>query len=317
LKQASRQWFSKFSEAIHSAGYMQSKVDYSFFTRKVGNSFTALLIYVDDILITGNDLTAIGTLKSFLNKSLRIKDLDNLKYFLGIEIARSKKGIFISQRKYLLDILKDMGLLGARPAGFPMEQNLKLLPDKGELLHDPCRYRRLIGRLIYLTITRPDITFAVNKLSGFMQQPRKPHYEAALRILRYLKSTPGQGILFSSQSPLHLKAFCDADWACCPVTRRSTTGYCIFLGNSLISWKSKKQKTVSLSSAEAEYRSMAAVCCELTWLQSLFHDLHIKDMSPALLHCDNQAALHIAANPVFHERTRHIEIDCHFIRDKI
>lgn len=317
LKQASRQWFSKFSEAIRSAGYTQSKADYSLFTRKVGASFTALLIYVDDILITGNDLTAIDALKSFLNKRFRIKDLGDLKFFLGIEIARSKKGIFISQRKYLLDILKDVGLLGARPAGFPMEQNLKLLPDKRDLLHDPCRYRRLIGRLIYLTITRPDITFVVNTLSGFMQQPRKPHYDAALRILRYLKSTPGQGILFSSQSLLQLKAFCDADWAGCPVTRRSTTGYCVFLGNSLISWKSKKQKTVSLSSAEAEYRSMAAVCCELTWLQSLFRDLCINDVSPALLHCDNQATLHIAVNPVFHERTRHIEIDCHFIRDKI
>lgn len=136
-------------------------------------------------------MTAIGSLKSFLNKRFRIKDLGALKYFLGIEIARSRKGIFISQRKYLLDILKDVGFLGARSASFPMEQNLKLLPDEGDLLHDPSIYRRLIGRLIYLTITRPDITFAVNTLSRFMQHPHKPHYDAALRVLRYLKNTPG------------------------------------------------------------------------------------------------------------------------------
>ncbi|XP_070672461.1 uncharacterized protein [Malus domestica] len=146
------------------------------------------------------------------------------------------------------------------------------------------------GGLYYLT--KPNM----NTLSRFMQHPRKPHYDAALRVLRYLKDTPGQG---------------------CSVIRRSTTGYCVFLGDSLISWKSKKQKTVSLSTTEAEYRLMAATCCELTWLQSLLCDLRIKDMGAAVLHCDNQAAFHIAANPVFHERTRHIEIDCHFVRDKI
>ncbi|KAM1078563.1 hypothetical protein ACFX15_025113 [Malus domestica] len=281
LKQASRQWFFKFSQAIRSAGYVQSKADYSLFTKRRGKSFTVLLIYVDDILITGNDLKAIDDLKSFFNTKFRIKDL------------------------------------GSRPASFPMEQNLKLLPDDGHALDDPVKYRRLIGRLIYLTITRPDITYSVHLLSRFMQSPQKSHYEAALRILKYLKGTPGQGMMFPSQNSLKLKAYCDSDWAGCPTTRRSTTGYCVFLGNSLISWKSKRQKTVSLSSAEAEYRSMAAACCELAWLQSLFRDLQVQDQGPATLLCDNQAALHIAANPVFHERTRHIEIDCHFVRDKI
>ncbi|KAM1681408.1 hypothetical protein ACFX2K_038957 [Malus domestica] len=316
LKQASRQWFAKFSEAIKSAGYIQSKADYSLFTRQQGQSFIALLIYVDDILITGNDPEGINALKRFLHGHFKIKDLGNLKYFLGIEVSQSKKGIFISQRKYALEILKDSGLLGARPVEFPMEQNTKL-SNTGELLKDPAKYRRLVGRLIYLTITWPDITYPVHVLSRFMHEPRQPHMEAALRILKYLKSTPGQGLFFSSQNNLNLSAYCDSDWAGCPTTRRSTTGYCVFLGSSLISWRSKRQKTISLSSAEAEYRAMTGTCCELSWLRYLLRDLGLLHPKPVLLHCDNKAALHIAANPVFHERTRHIEIDCHFIRDKI
>ncbi|KAH9786417.1 retrovirus-related pol polyprotein from transposon RE2 [Citrus sinensis] len=223
LKQASRQWFAKFSIAIQAAGFVQSKADYSLFTCRKGKSFTALLIYVDDILITGNDVNAIIALKQFLHNHFRIKDLSDLKYFLGIEVSRSKKGISISQQKYTLEILKDGGFLGAKPVNFPMEQNIKL-SDSGELLKDPSQYRRL---------------------------------------------------------------------------------------------RTKRQKTVSLSSAEAEYRAMTGTCCELSWLRSLLKDLRILHPKPALLYCDNTAALHIAANPVFHERTRHIEMDCHFIRDKI
>lgn len=264
LKQAPRQWFEKFSIAMRSAGYVQSKADYSLFTRKKGKSFTALLIYVDDILITGNDFMAISALKKFLNKQFRIKDLGDLKYFLGIEVSRSKNGFYISQRKYALEIISDADLLGAAPIDTPMERGLKL-SDKGDLLKDASRYRRLVGRLIYLTISRPDITYSVHVLSRFMHEPRKSHMEVALRVVRYLKKAPGQGLFFSSQSDLKLRAYCDSDWAGCPMTRRSTTGYCVFLGPSLISWKSKRQKTVSLSSAEAEYRAMTGACCELTW----------------------------------------------------
>ncbi|KAL5785970.1 hypothetical protein ACOSQ2_008362 [Xanthoceras sorbifolium] len=316
LKQASRQWFAKFSEAICSAGYVQSRADYSLFTRKQGKSFTALLIYVDDILITGNDPNSIAATKEFLHSNFRIKELGNLKYFLGIEVSTSKNGIFIFQRKYALEIITDAGLLGAAPIDTPMEKGLKL-SDKSDLLKDSSQYRRLVGRLIYLTVSRPDRTYAVHVLSRFMHQPRKLHMEAALRVVRYLKGAPGKGLFFSSNSDFKLRAYCDSDWAGCPLTRRSTTGYCVFLGPSLISWRSKRQKTVSLSSAEAEYRAMTGVCCELTWLRYLLKDLGLSHDEPALLYCDNKAALHIAANPVFHERTRHIEMDCHYIRDKI
>ena len=316
LKQASRQWFAKFSEAMLSAGFVQSRADYSLFTRKQGMSFTILLIYVDDILITGNDPVNIAATKQFLHEHFHIKDLGDLKYFLGIEVSSSKNGIFVSQRKYALEVVKDAGMAGAAPINTPMEQGLKL-SDKGPLLKNANQYRRLVGRLIYLTVSRPDIMYAVHVLSRFMQQPRKLHMEAALRVVRYLKGAPGRGLFFSSKNDLRLRAYCDSDWAGCPLTRRSTTGYCVFLGPSLISWRSKRQKTVSLSSAEAEYRAMTGACCELTWLRCLLKDLGISHHESALLYCDNKAALHIAANPVFHERTRHIEMDCHYIRDKI
>ena len=293
-----------------------SIADYSLFTRIQGKSFTALLIYVDDILITGNDPVSIVAIKKFLHGQFHLKDLGDLKYFLGIEVSSSKNGIFIFQRKYALEIIKDAGLLGASPIDTPMEQGLKL-SDKGDLLKDPSHYRRLVGRLIYLTMSRPDITYYVHVLSRFMHQPCKLHMEAALHVVRYLKNAPGQGLFFSSNSDFRLRAYCDSDWAGFLITRRSTTGYCVFLGLSLVSWRSKCQKTVSLSSVEAEYRAMTGVCCELTWLRYLLKYLGVLHQEPALLYCDNKAALHIVANPVFYEQTRHIEMDCHYIRDKI
>ncbi|CAL2228141.1 unnamed protein product [Prunus armeniaca] len=234
----------------------------------------------------GNDEKAICKLKHFLGSQFRIKDLGSLKYFLGVEVARSKTGISICQRKYTLDILEEAGLLGAKPAKVPMDPDLILSPT-------------------------------VNTLSQFMQEPKHQHLDAAYRLLHYLKEAPGQGLLFSAENKLKLIGYCDADWARCPITRRSVTRYCIFLGNALVSWKSKKQVTITRSSAEAEYRSMAAATCELTWLRYLLQDLRVAHSEPAKLFCDNQAALYIAANPVYHERTEHIELDCHTVRERI
>ncbi|KAL5567779.1 hypothetical protein UlMin_024354 [Ulmus minor] len=317
LRQASRQWFSKFSQVLLKEGYSQSTSDHSLFVKSSADLFIAVLVYVDDIIIASNDAHAISDLKDSLKRSFKLKDLGDLRFFLGLEIARSVKGILVTQRQYTLQLLSDFGYLGCKPSNIPMDVNLKLSQEDGVDLADPTMYRRLIGKLIYLTITRPDITYSVNRLSQFLSKPKLPHLQAAQKVLQYLKASPGQGMFFSAASEIQLKGFTDSDWGRCVDTRRSVTGFCIFLGDSLVSWKSKKQHTVSRSSAEAEYRAMASATCEITWLFSLLKDFCISHPSSALLFCDNQAAMHIAANLVFHERTKHIEIDCHLVREKI
>ncbi|XP_038896371.1 uncharacterized mitochondrial protein AtMg00810-like [Benincasa hispida] len=319
LKQASRQWFLKFTAALSSHGFHQSKSDYSLFTRGHGHDFVALLVYVDDILLTGPSPQIISSVKEVLKGHFKLKDLGYAKYFLGLELSRSQQGIMISQRKYCLQILEDTGFLEAKPVTTPMDPNLKLSKNEGEFLKadDITCYRRLICRLIYLQISQPDICFAIHRLSQFIHSPTKVQLNAAHHLLRYLKQSPGQGILISPITSFHLKAFVDVDWGSCPDTRRSITGFCIFLGAFIISWKSKKQATVSRSSAEAEYRALASVTSELMWISQLLKDLQVKILMPTTIFCDNQAVIVIASNPMFHERTKHIEIDYHFVQDKI
>ncbi|KAJ4760696.1 Retroelement pol polyprotein-like [Rhynchospora pubera] len=317
LRQAPRMWFSKLSAALLFYGFVQSKADYSLFSYTKGDVFLAILVYVDDLVIAGNNSEALKGFKQYLSSTFHMKDLGALKYFLGIEITRGPEGLFLCQRKYTLDILAESGLLGAKPAAFPIEQNHQLLNAIGPPMDDPERYRRIVGRLIYLTITRPELCYSVHVLAQFMQAPLQAHYDAAIRVLRYLKGNPGQGVVLRADSDLRLYAYCDSDWASCPLTRRSLTGYFVMLGQSPISWKTKKQHTVSRSSAEAEYRSMATTACELTWLKSLLQFLGVSHTQPMKLFCDSQAAIHIASNPVFHERTKHIEVDCHYVRDSI
>ncbi|XP_074358065.1 secreted RxLR effector protein 161-like [Apium graveolens] len=198
-----------------------------------------------------------------------------------------------------------------------MDVHLKLTPKKGDLLPEPVVYQRLVGKLIYLTITRPDIAFPVHILTQFMQRPTTVHMQAAKRLLRYLAGNPGQGILLASSSEAQLMAYYDSDWASCPTTRKSTSGFCVLLGTSPILWKTKKQSLVARSTAESEYRAMALTACEITWLTALLKDMGIYDLPPILLKFNNKATLCIAANPVLHERTKHIELDCDYIRDKI
>ena len=210
-------------------------------------------------------------------------------------------------------------MLGSRPTSIPMDYSTRLSASMGTPLSETSAssYRRLIRRLIYLTNTRPDIAHVVQQLNQYMANPTSTHSQATFRVLRYLKGTPGFGIFFATQGTLTLKAFSDSDWARCRDTWRSITGFSVYLGKSLISWRSKKQSTVSRSSSEAEYRALASTMCELQWLTYLLHDFRVPFLQPATLYCDNQSAIQIASNPVFHERTKHIEIDCHIVQDKV
>ena len=264
-------------------------------------------------------MTEIQTITTILDQEFRIKDLGDLKFFLGLEIARTSDGIHLCQRKYTLDILSDSGMLGCKPNSTPMDYSMKLQINSGSplLAESASSYRRLIGKLIYLTNTRLDIAYAVQQLSQYMSTPTNIHLQAAFRILRYLKGTPGSGLFYAATGTPQLRAFSDSDWAECKDSKKSTTGFLVYLSSSLVSWQSKKQSTVSRSSSEAEYRALASTTCELQWLTYLLQDFRATFTQPATLYCDNQSAIQIATNPVFHERTKHIEIDCHLVRHKV
>ena len=293
--------------------FTQLMADYSLFTKIRGNFFIAILLYVDDMIITRNDEKMISDLKWFLSSHFRLNDLWHLKSFLGVEVARSKACNSIFQWKYTPDILEDAGLLGVKHVKFLMEQNLKLTLTDGDLLKDPTHYHRLVGKLIYLTITKLEITYYMSTFNQFMQQLRKPHPDAAHRLLWYLKGALGKCLFFPSHGKLKLVSYYDVDWTRSSTTQRSITVYCIFLGKIIVSWKSKKQSTVSRSWAEAEYRAMAATTSKLTWLRCLLQDLCAEHQNQQDYFCDSQAAIYIATNSIYHERTYHIELDCHTV----
>jgi len=204
-------------------------------------------------------------------------------------------------------------MMDCKPVDTPMDPNVKLVPGQGELFSNPGRYRRLIGKLNYLTVTRPDIAFAVSVVSQFPSSPCDSHWNAVIRILRYIKGAPGKGLLYEDKGHIDICCYADANWAESPFDRRSTSGCCVLVGGNLVSWKSKKQNVVARSSAEAKCQAMANATCELIWFKQLLQELKFCEMSPIKLVCDNQATFHIAFNPIFYERTKHIEIDCHFI----
>ncbi|XP_026396067.1 uncharacterized protein LOC113290699 [Papaver somniferum] len=268
------------------------------------------------MIITGDDLNGIVRLKEKLHQQFEMKDLGQLRYFLGIKVASSPKGYLLSQSKYVSDILKKARIFDTDPVDTPLEMNARYTNTDGVFLDDPTLYRIIVGSLVYLTITRPDIAYTVHIVSKFISSPTTVHWEAAMCILRYLQGTQYQSLLFpsSSSSSFTLGGFSDAGWAGDHSDRKSTTGYCIFLGDSLISWRSKKQSTPARSSSESEYRAMADATAEIIWLCWLIEDMGVAIYDPTPLYCNNTSAIHISHNSVYHERTKHIEVDCHFIR---
>ncbi|XP_062005604.1 uncharacterized mitochondrial protein AtMg00810-like [Rosa rugosa] len=234
------------------------------------------------------------------------------------DVTTHQHGLHINQLKYAHDILSKHDLLLSKLVSTPLSAKSDLTATDGPLLDHPTTFRELVGSLQHLTITRPDIAFAVNMMSQFMSQPRVPHLIAAKCILLYVKGTLGHGLLFTPQrQPVNLSAYSDVDWAGCPTTRRSTSGYLMYLGSNLISWCSKKQTTIARSSAESEYRSLAHACADTMWLGYLLYELGANIQFPVLLHCDNLSTTYMASNPIFHARTKHIELDYHYVREKV
>uniref|UniRef100_A0A2N9I3R3 Reverse transcriptase Ty1/copia-type domain-containing protein n=1 Tax=Fagus sylvatica TaxID=28930 RepID=A0A2N9I3R3_FAGSY len=316
LKQAPRAWFDRFSSFLLRLGFTCSTADSSLFIFRSEDSILLLLVYVDDIIVTSNKQALLSRLVSRLSSEFSMKDLGPLHYFLSIEVLPFSGGLFLSQQKYARDLIARSSMSGCNPIGTPLAQKHNLRRDD-PILVDATNYRSIVGALQYITLTRPDLTHAVNLVCQFMHQPGASHFQAVKRILRYLQGTLDYGLRLLSRSSLSLYGFSDADWAGCLDTRRSTTGYCIYLGANCISWASKKQPTVSRSSAEAEYRSMSTTTAELTWLMYLLRDIGIRLPAPPVLFCDNTSALHLTVNPVFHARTKHIELDVHFVREKV
>uniref|UniRef100_A0A2N9HGM7 CCHC-type domain-containing protein n=1 Tax=Fagus sylvatica TaxID=28930 RepID=A0A2N9HGM7_FAGSY len=290
--------------------------DPSLFLYKHGSTVLFLLLYVDDIILTGNAPTAITELIANLASAFELKDLGPLKYFLGLQIDYKPSGFFVHQTKYAMDVLSRHNMTTCKPCSSPFVSPSKMASDLVELLPDPTPYRSLVGALQYLTFTRPDLSFAVNSLCQHMQSPTSAHMVAAKRVLRYVRGSLSHGLLFQP-GPMHLTVFTDADWAGNPVDRRSTTGFLVFLGNNLITWASKKQPTVSRSSTEAEYRSLAVGAAEVAWIRMLLRDLHVFLSECPLIWCDNTSAISLASNPVFHARTKHVEVDYHFVRERV
>ncbi|KAK0574940.1 hypothetical protein LWI29_031289 [Acer saccharum] len=273
LKQAPRAWYHELRQFLLTVGFKNSYTDTSLFALNSGGNLLYLLIYVDDIILTGNNSAHVDRFVDTLAQRFSLKDLGPLSYFLGVEVVPHKHGILLSQRHYILDLLSRTNMSGAKPVQTPLPTSPLITLHFGKPLSDPIAYRTTVGSLQYLSLTRPDIAFAINKLSQYKHQPTFDHWDLIKRLLRYLCGTLDEGVVIYYDSQVSLHVFSDADWAGNKDGYSSTSAYIVYLGRNPISWSSKKQNTIARSSTEVKYRSVVAIAAELNWVCFLLTDL--------------------------------------------
>ncbi|KAL9241610.1 hypothetical protein vseg_015702 [Gypsophila vaccaria] len=317
LKQAPRAWYTELKNFLLSTGFKSSIADPSLFFQRHVTTPIYVLVYVDDIIVTSSSTTTLSNFITHISNRFSLKDLGSLSYFLGIEVRPSPTGLLLTQTKYIHDLLSRYKMLDANPTPTPMSTDLILTKVGNSPLASPTDYRTIVGSLQYLSLTRPDIAFVVNKLAQFMSNPHDTHWSALKRLLRYLKGTMHHGIAIHNQSPMTLHSFCDADWAGDKTDYLSTTGYIVYLGRNPISWSSKKQRTIARSSTEAEFRAVADTTAEVIWVQNILAELQVPFCEPPIIYCDNLSATHYSANPVFHSRMKHLALAFHFVRELV
>ena len=273
-------------------------------------------IYVDDIIFGSANISVCQEFSKLMQAEFEMSLMQELKFFLGIQINQTPEVTYIHQSKYIKDVLKKFDMTECNSAKTPMHPTCIL--EKEEVSNKVCQklYRGMIGSLLYLTATRPDILFSVCLCARFQSDPRESHLTAVKRILKYLKGTPNLGLMYEKTSEYRLSGYCDADYAGDRIERKSTSGNCQLLGNNLISWASKRQSTIALSTAEAEYISASLCTTQMLWMKHQLEDLQIFESNIPIF-CDNTAAICLSKNPILHSRAKHIEIKHHFIRDYV
>jgi uncharacterized membrane protein YciS (DUF1049 family) len=316
LKQAPRAWYDTLSQFLESSGFKKGTVDRTLFRITEGDDILLVQIYVDDIIFGSQNQQMCDKFSQLMQGKFEMSMMGTMSYFLGLQVAQSEYGIFINQAKYTRELIQKFGCQHSKSTRIPMCTSWKMDPDQEGASVNQTEYRALIGSLLYLTASRPDITFAVGVCARYQSNPKKSHLEAGKRILRYLKGTINMGLWYPADDNLELTGYSDADYGGCRIDRKSTSGTCQFLGNKLISWFSKKQSSVATSTTEAEYMAAGSCCAQILWLRQQLRDYQIV-ANEVPIYCDNNSAIAITQNPVLHTRSKHVDIRHHFIRDHV
>ncbi len=315
LRQAPRAWYAKLDASLVSLGFQRSDSEHAVYVRDVGARRLIVGVYVDDIVITGGNDTELKQFKAQMKLKFQMSDLGLLSYYLGLEVKQNAEGITISQGAYARKIVEAAGLANCNTCLTPMESRLQLSKLSTHPPVDATEYRRIVGALRYLVNTRPDITFAVGYVSRFMEKPTTEHLVAVKRILRYVAGTADLGCHYrKKEKVVALIGYSDSDHGADVDGRKSTSGVLYFYGDNAITWQSQKQKAVALSSCEAEYIAAATASCQGVWLARLLAELKGEKPGAVTLKIDNQSAIQLSKNPMFHDRSKHIDVKYHFIR---